>query len=94
MNIAIDISPLTIGHFLQHRVRGTGFYLENLKKSLQKYFPDNKYLFFIRGEKIPGNVDLVHYPYFEPFFLTLPFRNKKKFVVRVHFKIKIIKLYI
>lgn len=84
MNIALDISPLKVGHFLQHRVRGTGFYLENLKQSLQRYYPSDNYVFFTRGQSIPNNVDLVHYPYFEPFFLTLPIFTKKKFVVTVH----------
>jgi len=38
MNIAIDTSSLKEGNFLSHRVRGTGFYIENLKDSLLKYF--------------------------------------------------------
>lgn len=84
MNIAIDISPLKAGNFLQHRVRGTGFYLENLNKSLKKYFPNNNYYLFSRGEKVPRGVDVIHYPYFEPFFLALPFSSKNKFVVTVH----------
>ena len=84
MNIAIDVSPLKSGHFLQHRVRGTGFYLENLKKSLLCYYPKNSYTFFTRGEKVPNNIDLAHYPYFEPFFLTLPLVRKHKTVVTVH----------
>lgn len=84
MRIAIDISPLEGKHSLQHRIRGTGFYLLNLKKSLLKYCPGNEYIFFVRGEKLPGNIDLVHYPYFEPFFLTLPFFNKHKSIVTVH----------
>ncbi len=84
MNIAIDISPLTTGHFLQHRVRGTGFYLESLKKALQEYYPENKYRFFTRGEKLSKKINLVHYPYFEPFFLTLPLISRNKFVVTVH----------
>ena len=84
MKIAIDISPLKIGHFLQHRVRGTGFYLDNLKKSLLEYYPQNQYIFFTRGENVPKDVDLVHYPYFEPFFLTLPIFNRHKTVVTVH----------
>lgn len=84
MNIAIDISPLKTGNFLSHRVRGTGQYLNSLKKSLEKYFPENKYEYFIRGEKLSKNIDVVHYPYFEPFFLTLPFGINKKAVVTVH----------
>lgn len=84
MNIAIDMSPLKSGHYLQHRVRGTGFYLENLKKTLLENYPDNKYIFFTRGEKLSDDVDVVHYPYFEPFFLTLPVFSKYKKIVTVH----------
>lgn len=84
MNIAIDISPLKMLSLLQHRVRGTGFYIENLKKALIQYFPNNTYTFFIRGKKLPNNIDLVHYPYFEPFFLTLSIWNHFPTVVTVH----------
>lgn len=84
MNIAIDTSPLKSGHYLQHRVRGTGFYLENLKRSLLKYYSDNSYTFFTRGEKLSKDIDLVHYPYFEPFFLTIPMPRSYKTVVTVH----------
>lgn len=84
MKIAIDISPLKIGHFLQHRVRGTGFYLESLRKSLEKYFPGNSYTYFTRGEKLSKNLDLAHIPYFEPFFFTLSLTSKIKTVVTVH----------
>ena len=83
MNIAIDISPLKRDHYLQHRVRGTGFYIEHLRKSLTQNFPDNKYTFFTKGEKL-SNIDIVHCTYFEPFFLTLPFIKKNKTVVTVH----------
>ncbi len=51
MTIGIDMSPLKSGHYLQHRVRGTGFYLQNLKSALSKYYPNDKYVFFNRGEK-------------------------------------------
>jgi len=84
MKIAIDISPLKKGHFLQHRVRGTGFYLEHLKNGLLNYFPEHQYIFFTKGDKLPQDVDVVHYPYFEPFFLVLPFFTKHKMVVTVH----------
>ncbi len=80
IKVAIDISPLHTGH----RVRGVGFYLEHLKKALVKYFPQNEYVFFQRGEKLPGDIDLVHFPYFEPFFLALPIYKKYKTVVTVH----------
>lgn len=84
MKVAIDISPIKTGHFLKHRVRGTGVYLENLKRSLLKYHPENKYIFFTRGEKLPKDTDLVHYPYFEPFFRTLPLFRKYKTVITIH----------
>jgi glycosyltransferase involved in cell wall biosynthesis len=84
MKIAIDISPLRSGHYLQHRVRGTGFYLQNLQASLEKYYPKNKYIYFNRGDSLEGDIDVIHYPYFEPFFLTLPVFSKNKKIVTVH----------
>lgn len=84
MKIAIDTSPIDDLSLISHRVRGVGSYINNLERSLIKYFPDNKYTFFIRGDKLPKNVDLVHYPYFDPFFLTLPIFSKYKTVVTVH----------
>ena len=64
MRIAIDESPLVNSNLLQHRVRGTGFYIENIKRSLIKYYPDNEFIFFNREQKVPDKVDLIHYPYF------------------------------
>lgn len=78
------MSPLKSGHYLQHRVRGTGFYLQNLQASLEKYYPENNYIYFNRGDSLAKNVDIVHYPYFEPFFLTLPVFSKNKKIVTVH----------
>ena len=80
MKIAIDISPLQTGH----KVRGAGFYLENLKRALVKYYSQNEYKFFTRGENLPEDIDLVHFPYFEPFFLALPIYKKYLTVVTVH----------
>lgn len=84
MNIAIDVSPLKTDRFLQHRVRGVGSYIENLKRSLERYYSNNTYTFFTRGDKLPKNIDLVHYTYFEPFFLTLPLMKAFPTVVTVH----------
>lgn len=81
MNIAI-LSPQT--HTLSHRVRGSGFYIENLKKSLIHYDKKNSYIFPSEGEKFSQKVDLIHYPYFELFFLTLPFFKKTNTVVTIH----------
>lgn len=85
MKIGIDISPLdNTDHGLQHRVRGTGFYTEMLLASLKKLYPSNDYITFTIRNSLKGAVDIIHYPYFEPFFLTLPFRKKTKTVVTVH----------
>lgn len=84
MKIAIDITPLIDESSVAHRIRGIGFYIKNLKKSLLEFFPNNKYTSFTKGQSIPQDTDIVHYPYFEPFFLTLPIRKKYRTIVTVH----------
>lgn len=78
MNIAIDVSPLKTGH----KVRGVGSYVQLIKNNIEKFDNKNKYTFF--EDKAPDNVDLIHYPYFDPFFPVLPFRKKIKTAVTVH----------
>lgn len=80
MNIAINTLPLST----EHRMRGTGVYTKNLIDALQKYEKEHTYSFFTRGEDIPKNTDLVHFPFFDPFFLTLPFFKQYPTVVTVH----------
>lgn len=80
MKIAIDVSPLQSGH----KVRGVGFYLAHLKDALVKYFPEHDYLFFENKKEIKKTVDIVHYPYFDPFFITLPFFEQHKRIITVH----------
>lgn len=84
MRVAIDISPITTGHYLQHRVRGTGFYLTNLKGALLKEYGESEFTFTKRGDKISEKIDVIHYPYFEPFFLTLPIKKPAKTIITVH----------
>lgn len=80
MNVAFDISPLESGH----KTRGIGVYTELLLDALKRYFPYHAYQLIRRGQKIPRNADIVHYPYFDPFFLTFPFRFVKPTIVTVH----------
>jgi glycosyltransferase involved in cell wall biosynthesis len=80
MKIAIDVSPLQSGH----KIRGVGFYLEYLKQSLLEYFPEHNYTFFTDAKDLKSEIDVVHFPYFDPFFFTLPATNKYKTVVTVH----------
>ncbi len=83
MKVAIDVSPISSGHYLAHKVRGTGFYLKNLQENLISLYGKEDFYFFSRGEQI-GDVDIVHYPYFEPFFLSLPLKKIAKTIVTVH----------
>lgn len=78
MNIAIDVSPLDSGH----RVRGVGMYVSLIKDNIEKFDSKNKYIFF--KEKVPQSIDLVFYPYFDPFSRVLPFSKKIKTAVTVH----------
>ncbi len=80
MNIAIDITPLETGH----SGRGVGIYTKNLIESLQKYEKHHSYHFFTGKQGVPQDADVVHYPYFDPFFFTLPFVKHQPTVVTVH----------
>lgn len=80
MKIAIDISPLHTGH----KVRGVGFYVERLQSALTANFPQLQFFFFSDPEDIPPDTDIVHYPYFDPFHLTLPKKMNYKIVVTIH----------
>lgn len=80
MTIGIDTSPLNNS---LHKVRGSGFYLENLRKALLKYFPDQTYIFYSNPKKIPA-ADVIHIPYFQPYSITLPIIKKYKTIVTVH----------
>lgn len=78
MKIAIDVSPLSSGH----RIRGVGFYLTHILQAFKKYYPQHQYLEFTQNP--PEEYDVIHYPYFDPFFLTLPVFGKSRTVVTVH----------
>ena len=83
--IAIDVSPLNDGN----SKRGVGYYTQNLIKALQKeikYNPDYQHYQISLIEDCRLKVedyDLIHYPYFDPFKLTLP-SQKKPYLVTCH----------
>lgn len=79
MRIAIDTTPLQTGH----KRRGIGIYTKNLIENLKKADKSNEYLSFTQGQEIP-QADLVHYPYFDLFFRTLPLSKKIKTVLTIH----------
>lgn len=80
MHVAIDVSPLES----DHKNRGIGSYTDQLIEALKKHKSEHSFSFFTRGQIVPKNADLVHYPYFDPFFLTLPLLKPKPTVVTVH----------
>lgn len=86
IKIAIDISPTLNGN----KNRGVGFYTSRLVPALQHQIKTNpKYKDWQISlessvQNLEPNFDLVHYPYFDPFFLTLPATSKTPFIVTVH----------
>jgi glycosyltransferase involved in cell wall biosynthesis len=84
MKIAIDVSPIDKNSNSQHKIRGVGKYISLLKENLEKYDKKNSYFFVSNVSSIKENIDLIHIPYFDPFFPTLPKIKKIKIVVTVH----------
>lgn len=78
MRAGIDISKL---HSLS-KLRGIGFYTDNLISSLKKY-TDIEVKVIEEGGNYEG-VDLIHYPFFDLFRSTLPFAKNLPTVVTVH----------
>lgn len=77
MNIAL-VAPVLAGH----TYRGTGTYTENLYKGLRSSEKVNVTL--VSQEDNLASFDIIHYPYFDPFFLTLPLLKERPTVVTVH----------
>jgi len=80
VKVAIDVSPLKTGH----QYRGIGAYTDNLAKSFRSTKIHGFSFQLIEKEKIPKDCDLIHYPYFDLFFLTLPIKKLKPTVVTIH----------
>lgn len=86
MHIAIHTGPLSNAH----AKRGIGIYTKELIEALVKHKSAHRYSFFTRISEIPKDVDGVHYPFFDPFFLTLPWATPKPTVVTCHDLIPIV----
>lgn len=80
MNIAFETRSFTNGH----AGRGIGVYAKCLYDALLKYYPDNTYIPFNGKPLTDKNIDIVHYPSFEPFFVALPIKLSQPFVVTIH----------
>ena len=79
MNVVLDISPLHTGH----KTRGIGIYTRELICALKKIDRANRYLLTTRPQDVK-RVSLIHYPYFDLFFRSLPLWNKLPTVVTIH----------
>lgn len=77
MKVAFDTSPLINGH----KIRGIGSYTQNIFDELQKQ--PNLQIYPLES-KNSKKVDIIHYPYFDLFFHTLPIKNEIKKVVTIH----------
>ncbi|EKD62149.1 MAG: hypothetical protein ACD_52C00288G0001, partial [uncultured bacterium] len=69
MRVGLEVLPLTSAH----QVRGVGFYTQRLRDQLQRLAKEQADFSFVEiTEKQWSKVDVLHYPYFQPFFRTLP----------------------
>lgn len=66
-----------------HSKRGVGAYAEELIGSLKEIKDLKLDVFDVKGKDL-SNYDLVHYPFFHPYFITLPLIKKTKVVVTIH----------
>lgn len=79
MKVGIDVSPLKTGH----AGRGTGTYTKQLLEGLATYASDITVVEVSNG-RFPADLDLIHIPYFDPYFLTLRLSQSIPVVVTVH----------
>lgn len=79
MKVAIDISPLKTGH----STRGIGSYTSNLLNALKKIKNKLSVVEFTSPGS-PPPADLIHHPYFDLFFHTLPIKKNTTRVVTIH----------
>ena len=97
VKVAIDISPIKTGHKVRGVGMYTLRLVETIKKlrmdngegriEAVDFKTENWKLSREAGSRSAGetgNYDIVHYPYFDLFFLTLPLRKMAKTVVTIH----------
>jgi len=83
MKVAIDLTPL----YSAHQFRGIGFYTKRLVEAMEKIaLKKGIELEFVKSTDrlLFVEADIIHYPYFSPFFLTLPGKKLAKSVVTIH----------
>lgn len=81
IRVALDSSVLTSAH----RARGIGVHSRELVDSLLKLKLEDMAFEAVDFSKTRlSSFDVVHYPYFHPYFVTLPFSLSTKTVVTIH----------
>jgi len=81
IKVGLVTTPLSSGH----TARGVGFYTKNLLSELKSLAPgDNFEIEEIKSSTITGNFDLIHYPFFDLFFPSLPLVKNTRTVVTIH----------
>lgn len=78
MRVAINVTPLKSAH----KNRGIGYYTDNLIENLKK--DQNIKIFTFLDTTELKEVDIIHYPWFDFFFHTLPLRRVAPTVVTIH----------
>ncbi len=78
--VGVDTTSLYTGH----KVRGIGFYTKRLLREIKKFRNLEIRELKNKQEIEKGGYDLLHIPYFHPYFFTLPFRKTKPLVVTIH----------
>lgn len=66
-----------------NETRGVGVYGRELLSALRANYAEDKFLESV-GNPFKVDSDLVHYPFFDPFFLTLPLRKILPTIVTIH----------
>jgi glycosyltransferase involved in cell wall biosynthesis len=79
MQVAISHKPLQTGS----KNRGVGVYTRELISALHKHVPSVVVRPTSKANEAE-DVDLIHYPFFDPFFLTLPAHYNKPTVITIH----------
>lgn len=72
------INPTLAGH----KWRGTGIYTRNLYLHLKKI--NDLQIDLLSAKDSLKDYDLIHYPFFDPFFLTYPIIKNKPTIVTIH----------
>ena len=80
MRILVDTTPLTSGH--AHR--GIGAYTRFLTEHLAEIEDIELFLASQPDQRKVAGLDLIHYPFFDLFFPTLPLMERRKRVVTIH----------